>query len=90
MSYGSVAKHAGLGRAARQVSRALKQSQSNKDLPWFRIVRADGKLGFPPDSDPYTQQRERLESEGVVFINARINMKLFAWQPDLDALIWGH
>jgi len=38
------------------------------DLPWWRVVRADGSLAKGK------RQRERLEAEGVPFRGARVDM----------------
>ena len=38
------------------------------DLPWWRVVRADGSLAKG------ARQRERLEAEGVPFRGARVEM----------------
>jgi alkylated DNA nucleotide flippase Atl1 len=39
------------------------------DLPWWRIVRADGSLAKG------ARQRERLEAEGVPFRGERVDME---------------
>lgn len=38
-------------------------------LPWHRIVRADGSLAMGTD------QRARLEAEGIPFVGERIDMR---------------
>ena len=38
------------------------------DLPWWRVVRADGSLAKG------ARQRERLEAEGVPFRGDRVNV----------------
>ena len=45
------------------------------DLPWHRIVRADGSLAKG------ARQRARLEAEGVPFRGERVDMRL-ARLPD--------
>ncbi len=40
------------------------------DLPWWRVVRADGSLAKG------ARQRERLHDEGVPFHGARVDMRL--------------
>jgi alkylated DNA nucleotide flippase Atl1 len=44
------------------------------DVPWQRIVRADGSL---PKGE---RQRKLLEAEDVPFIGARVDMRA-AWVP---------
>jgi len=88
-AYGEVAARAGLPRRARLVGRLLREAPSGA-LPWHRVVRSDGRLAFPPDSEPWLMQRERLAREGVVMTGGRIPARFFAWRDeDLDAALWG-
>jgi methylated-DNA-protein-cysteine methyltransferase related protein len=49
-------------------------SKTDEDVPWQRIVRADGSL---PKGD---RQRRLLEAEGVPFRGERVDMRE-AWVP---------
>ena len=40
------------------------------DVPWWRVVRADGSLAQGE------KQRRRLDAEGVPFIGARVDMRV--------------
>lgn len=58
-----------------------------EDLPWHRVVNAQGRVskrpGFGPDL-----QRKLLEDEGIPFDeNGRIDIKRFIWQPDASWLL---
>lgn len=64
-SYGEVARRAGLPGAARLVARMLS-SLPDAGLPWWRVVRSDGRQGLDPESNSGIVQRERLREEGVV------------------------
>jgi len=87
-SYGQVADLAGLPRAARRVSRALNQAPAQRQLPWHRVIRSDGRLGFAPGSPEDAEQRARLAAEGVLFSpNGKIPRHNF-WQPDLATLLF--
>ncbi|MEM7476408.1 MAG: MGMT family protein [Planctomycetota bacterium] len=66
VSYGTIAKRAGKPRAARAVGRFL--SKGTYDIPWWRVVRSDGKL--PPTFA--SLQKGKLSQEGVVFSKERI------------------
>ena len=53
------------------------------DVPWQRVVNAQGKIsqrrGISPD-DPFNQQRQLLEEEGVIFDDSgRLDLKRFGW-----------
>ena len=59
VSYGDVAHDAGHPGAARAVGSLL--STTDVDLPWWRVVRSDGRI---VTADPDRQAR-RLRKEGV-------------------------
>lgn len=85
-SYGEVARRAGLPRRARLVARVLAQNE-DPDLPWHRVVRADGRIAFPPGSRGSREQGRRLRAEGVRVDKGRV--RPLAAGDDLDALLWG-
>lgn len=75
MSYGDVAEYTAT-RSARRVGRVLAlDGGSVPDLPWHRVVRADGSLA----THKAERQRERLEAEGVVFRGDRVDMAAHRW-----------
>jgi methylated-DNA-protein-cysteine methyltransferase-like protein len=91
-TYGNVADVAGLPRRARLVGTVLRQTPASRDLPWYRVINAGGRISFPSASDAYRRQRSKLEAEGVVFIGGRVDLQRHGW-PDrdvqLDELLWG-
>ena len=89
LTYGEVARLAGKSRWARRVSQAMRRTPKGVSLPWHRVVNAQGKISFPPDSHGYQEQKDRLESEGVVFLDGKIDLDRFGYQGALDQLIWG-
>jgi len=89
LTYGEVARLAGMSRAARRVSQAMRRAPRDMDLPWHRVVNAQGKISFPEDSSGYRRQKSRLEAEGVVFLNGKIDLERFGYRGALDHLLWG-
>lgn len=87
-SYGQIAEIAGIPRGARQVGRALRELPAGRDVPWYRIVTASGRLAFEVGSKAWRRQADKLAAEEVVLTNGRVNMTLYRWQPDLDELLW--
>ncbi|HMN46045.1 MAG TPA: MGMT family protein [Povalibacter sp.] len=90
-TYGDVADIAGLPRRARLVGTVLRQTPASRDLPWFRVINAGGRISFPAGSDAYLRQRRKLEAEGIVFISGRVDLKRYGWPPreeQLDELLW--
>ena len=89
LTYGEVARLAGKARWARRVSRAMRRAPRGVELPWHRVVNAQGKISLPPDSNGFREQRRRLEEEGVVFLNGTIDLDRFGYRGALDQLLWG-
>ena len=56
--------------APRHAGRVLSES-FEPDIPWHRVVRADGSLAKG------ARQRRLLEAEGVAFIGERVDMARF-------------
>jgi methylated-DNA-protein-cysteine methyltransferase-like protein len=79
VSYSQVAVLCGHPGAARVVGQIAHFGPP--DLPWHRLVHADGKManGYVPGGP--TMQMSRLTEEGVVFHNEKVQMKDFLWQP---------
>lgn len=72
LTYGDVAEFVG-ARSARTVGRVLAQDEGT--VPWHRVLRADGSLA----EHLYTEQRQRLLSEGVLFSGDRVRLREFRW-----------
>jgi methylated-DNA-protein-cysteine methyltransferase-like protein len=78
-TYGQIASLCGYPGYARYVGQTLKQLPKGSLLPWHRVVNAKGEISFPVDSAGYQQQKQRLEKEGVIFSQHKIDLKVFAW-----------
>lgn len=65
-SYGAVAAEAGIPGRARLVGRIL--AEDGHDLPWHRVLRADGSCA------PHiaAEQAARLRVEGVLLVDGRL------------------
>jgi methylated-DNA-protein-cysteine methyltransferase-like protein len=49
------------------------------DVPWWRVVNAQGKISARPTAP---RQRELLEAEGLVFNEKeKIDLKIYLWEP---------
>lgn len=83
-SYGRLAQLAGLGRGARLVGRWLGQLPEGTSLPWHRVLNSQGQLSLPADHPARQAQFQRLQAEGVVVRNRRVNMARFGWPDQLD------
>ncbi|MDT7727535.1 MAG: methylated-DNA-protein-cysteine methyltransferase related protein [Actinomycetota bacterium] len=79
-TYGDIAAASG-APSPRLVGRIL--AEDGHDLPWHRILRANGA----PAPHLLHEQLELLRTEGVLATNDRIDLRTYRWQtePDQDA-----
>ncbi len=88
-SYGRVAEVAGLPGRARLVGKLLGELTEAEELPWHRVLRANGSLAFPPGSRGFERQVSRLADEGIMAADGRVDLAQFGWQTSLDEQLWG-
>lgn len=88
--HGRIAAYGDLARclprvSPRQVGYAMATLDIAADVPWHRIVNAQGMISVRPGDGPL-RQRRKLIDEGVTFNAAdRIDWRLFGWGgPPLD------
>lgn len=89
LTYGEVARLAGMPKAARRVSQALRRAPRTMRLPWYRVVNAQGKISFPEDSSGWRRQKDLLEKEGVIFMRGKIDLGVYGYRGAVDRLLWG-
>ena len=88
VSYGEVARRAGLPGRARLVGQVLRDAGDAK-LPWHRVTGAGGRIAFPAGSANAREQLRRLGREGVEIRGNRVVAKRTpANSRSLDALLW--
>jgi methylated-DNA-protein-cysteine methyltransferase-like protein len=82
VTYGHVAKMAGLGGHARQVGYALHSLPGGEDVPWHRVINAGGRISRRATPGSEEVQRGLLEAEGVRFDGkGRVDLERFGWRP---------
>ena len=88
-TYGQVAALAGKARAARGVGTAMRLSSGVVDLPWHRVINAQGRVSTGGDMFRPEHQRHLLTMEGIAFRRSGIiDLSLFRWQGPSEALAW--
>lgn len=91
-SYGQIADLAGLPGRARLVGKSLgyipESGWQKKSVPWHRVINSQGKISFLQGSDRFEKQKNRLQSEQVVIIGARVKLNEFQWKPDFNELLF--
>jgi len=79
-TYGQISALAGTGNA-RQVGYALHSLRPGTDVPWHRVINAQGRISVRSDGSADRGQRALLEAEGIVFDKlGRISLQLYQWE----------
>ena len=71
-TYGHIARASGKPNAARYISRIIGQHPDAKDLPWHRIVYANGTIWCPEEYKEIRHKRykkEGIELKGDKIVN---------------------
>jgi len=81
-TYGEIARVAGIGGQPRLVGYALAALPDDSNVPWHRVVNAQGRVSPRANPGPDRVQRALLEREGVRFdAQGRIDLARHRWQP---------
>ena len=83
-TYGQLAKLLSLPRHARHVGNALANAPENLNIPWQRVVNANGRISLRRrnwQSGSDDLQRILLEAEGIVFsASGNIDLQIYGWR----------
>jgi methylated-DNA-protein-cysteine methyltransferase-like protein len=81
-TYGQVAELAGLIGKPRVVGYALYRVAIDTDIPWHRVINAQGKISESALRDGSDDlQKLLLEQEGIAFERGRIDFNRYRWRP---------
>lgn len=81
MTYGQIAEILGDNYTPRTVGFVMNSAE--KDLPWQRVINAQGACSTGHIILPVNLQQQMLEAEGVVFNEkGRCDLKKYRWQPE--------
>ncbi len=79
LTYGAVARILRLRGGARSAGRAMAATPAGRGIPWHRVVGERGRLLI---REPYASlQRKLLETEGVLLVESRVDLKRHLWTP---------
>lgn len=85
-TYGEIAKTFGL-KDNRLVGWAMHNNKDFK-VPCHRVVFKDGSLAPSYAFGGLGEQKRKLESEGVKFLDEQhVNLEKYLWQPEINSLI---
>jgi methylated-DNA-protein-cysteine methyltransferase-like protein len=79
LSYGQVAALLNVPQGARAVGWAMHSCPN--DVPWQRVVNAQGKISPRGNKMAEIRQRELLEAEGIAFDDKSVIAKSYFWKP---------
>jgi len=79
VTYGQVAALVGRARSARAVGGAIGRCPD--DVPWHRVVNAQGRISRRRSESGMLTQRIRLEHEGVRLRRGRVPLIRYQWDP---------
>ena len=82
VTYGQVATLVGRVRSARAVGGAIAHCPD--DVPWHRVVNAQGRISRRRSESGMLTQRIRLEQEGVRLRRGRVPLTRYQWDPPRD------
>lgn len=78
VTYGQIAKMAGMPTYVRQVCFILRSLPTGSKLPCHRIINGKGQLSVK--NDTYQRHKLKLLEEGIEFNHQdKINLKKFGW-----------
>ena len=80
-TYGQIASLAGYPGRARHVGYALAGMPDDLDLPWHRVINAQGKVSPRSSGRFHELQYRMLEDEGIPFQRNRVDLGAYRWCP---------
>ena len=79
-SYGQIAQLAGLPKHVRLVGYVLKHLDPESDLPWHRVINAQGKISTNRlNAHGENIQQIKLLEEDVVVVAGKVSLKKYQW-----------
>jgi methylated-DNA-protein-cysteine methyltransferase-like protein len=82
MTYGQLAEILGEGYTARTVGYVMHGADS-ENVPWQRVINAQGKCSTGKFTLPVNLQQSILESEGVKFnASGKCDLNVYLWFPE--------
>ncbi len=78
-TYGTVARLAGFGGHARLVGYALHALPKGTDIPWQRVINAQGRISVRKAGGAEGRQERKLRREGIRIHRGKINLSLYGW-----------
>lgn len=82
-TYGKIARACGTRTSARMVGWILNSNKNNTDFPFHRVVNRNGELTGKYHFLTPTMMKELLLSEGIEFVDEKVNLEKHLWIPNV-------
>ena len=79
VTYRQIAAHLGNPQLARAVGNALHRNPDGEKYPCYKVVSAQGKLSAHYAFGGLQAQKRRLEQDGILVREDRVDLKLYQW-----------
>jgi methylated-DNA-protein-cysteine methyltransferase-like protein len=78
-TYGQIADFCGIPGQARLIGYALHNLPRGTDVPWHRVINAQGKISLGDLDGMYEVQKLLLKKEGVRFVKDIVDFRKYGW-----------
>ena len=84
VTYGQIAKFLGNPNLARTVGNILHENPDGDKYPCYKVVNAQGKLTENYVFGGLKIQKTRLEADGIIVNNDKVDLKKYQWSYEDD------
>ena len=81
ITYGDAAATLGNRQWARAVGNALHKNPDGEGTPCYKVVNSKGELSYAYTFGGISEQRRRLEADGIEVVDTCVNLKKYGYQP---------
>lgn len=79
VTYGKIAEHLGNKNFARTVGNILHSNPDGEKYPCYKVVNFKGELSRQYAFGGLEAQRKKLECDGIVVKNNKVDLKKYGW-----------
>lgn len=79
-TYGEIAKYLGNKGLARVVGNILHVNKDGDKYPCYKVVNSKGRLSSNYGFGGFSEQKRRLEEDGIIVINGKVDLDKYLWK----------
>ena len=80
VTYGQIAAHLGNPKLARVVGNILHVNPEPDIYPCYKVVNAQGRLAEHFGCGGLSEQRRRLEADGIEVTDGKVDLRVYQWR----------